>query len=70
MNTPSPDKYTKVSDFQPGHKKGVSLGLGRDDCKNVSIFKTGKYPAPTDYDCKENKENSAAYSIRPKLKLP
>ncbi len=39
MKTPSPDKYSKVSGFDPIHKRGISIGLGRDDCKNVSIFK-------------------------------
>ena len=29
--------------------KGISLGLGRDDCKNVSIFSNFKGPAPGDY---------------------
>jgi hypothetical protein len=46
------------------------MGLGRGDCKNVSIFNATKYPAPTDYNCKDNKENSAAYSMRTKVKLP
>ena len=50
MNNPSPDKYTKVSDFEKNHKKEISRGLSRDDCKNFSIFKTTENPGPTDYD--------------------
>lgn len=49
MNNPSPDKYGKQSDFEVSPKKGISIGLGRESCKNVSIFTNTKYPAPTDY---------------------
>jgi hypothetical protein len=70
MNTPSPDKYTKLSEFEPNKRRGVSLALGRADCKNVSIFQSTKYPAPTDYNCKDNKENAASYTMAAKVKLP
>lgn len=55
MNTPSPDKYEKHSSFELTPKKGISIAMGREDCKNVSIFNPNKYPAPTDYTSKSVK---------------
>ena len=67
--SPSPDRYEKRSEFENSPKKGITISVGREDCKNVSIFNTSKYPAPTDYNVVD-KENSPGYSIRPKVKLP
>lgn len=71
QSIPSPDHYESKSNFDLSPKKGLSIGLGRDDCKNVSIFNTSKYPSPSHYVTnQENKENSCVYSIRAKVKLP
>ena len=46
---PSPDKYDKKSDFNPSNSKGKSIGIGRDQCKAISLLPTSKTPGPGQY---------------------
>jgi hypothetical protein len=46
LKSPSPDQYEKDSIFSRSPKKGVIMGLGRDDVKAVSILPKAKNPGP------------------------
>ena len=68
--SPSPDKYSLSSEFQPSPKHGITIGHGREDCKSVSIFNQTLNPGPGEYDLRKDKENIKNLTIGSKLKFP
>ena len=59
---PSPDKYSKASEFDLSPKKGTSFGLSRQDFKAVSLLPNLQIPGPGAYNIPNN--NSKGFLMR------
>lgn len=68
---PSPFQYVIRSSFEAeNNKKGVKIGLGRENLKYGGIFKKSETPDPAHYTPKDSRTPSprSGYTMRPKLK--